>query len=189
MSYQREISTRPVVVVNPVTDPVNVKQENYPTLPDRNLTLKTIFLRNGGDPNQAIDTSGGPQEWSHTLTVDSLVYGVTILSVATGVVDILDYGNIAGGLTNGVQFSGVVGGVPFSLETPIFRWIDYGHASSAALNELQLNGNATQDIVGAKLNFPNPILCPAGSIFTITTEDNLSTLDYQQASLQYSELP
>jgi hypothetical protein len=174
----------PGIASTVATSPVN-----YSVIPKELFNYKIkYFETGGGNRNQNIDGSVTPVEFKIIPTVRTLIKVFTVTSTAVNVQSITDYGNISGGLTNGIYFYSTVGAIETELIN-IKRWVEFTHATSVGSLNLSLKGNATEDTMSATLVLEAPLLIEPGKELRIRVRDNLSGIKYQTATAVISEVP
>lgn len=105
--------------------------------------------------------------------------------VGQNMASIVDYFNIVGGLTNGVQMLTRIDGVT---EIPFFnikRAIEYSHATKQEFAIKSLKGNNTEEILVADVVFAFESISLPNREFIVRIRDNLSGILYQRASAMY----
>lgn len=161
---------------------------SYSVLPVESYRYQIrYFQTDGGATAMNINGSVTPVEFKFVPTTRSLVYTFTITSVAVNVQTITDYGNISGGIANGVYFYSYDG----VTEIPFFnvrRWVEFTHATTAGSTTLNLNGNNTEDTMSATMLFKDPIVIEPGREIRVRIRDNLTGIKYQTATFILSEV-
>jgi hypothetical protein len=171
-----------------VSSTVRVQPSTYPTQPLESYVYQVEYLKTSGNAiDQNVNGSVTPVDfvfsWPTTVFVKQLTFSVVGLNMAS----IMDYFNLAGGLTNGVQFISKAG----AIERPIFnvkRSIELSHASTQGIINNYIQGNASEDIFIADMVFPFESQMGAGKEIIIRIRDNLTTIRYQRATVIFREL-
>ena len=172
--------------------PVIIQPDSYSVIPVEAFGYRTMYLRNPLDDSesQLVDGSVTPVEFlSNPATVRTLVWRATTIVTSINSNSILDYGNIVGGLTNGVDIFVRRPGPIDSNFFNIKRFIEYDHISNIQVGSIRVSGNTSETTFSAKLSFLNPLVLDIGSSLGVRINDNLTGLLYQSATLLFSEIP
>lgn len=171
-----------------VSSTVRVQTAAMPTIPLESYQYQIEYLKTSGNAiDQNVNGSVTPVDfifsWPTPVYVKQLTFSVVGLNMAS----IMDYFNLAGGLTNGVQFiskSGVT-------ERPIFnvkKTIELSHASTQGIINNYIQGNASEDIFIADMVFPFESQLGGSNQIIIRIRDNLTSIRYQRATVIFREI-
>jgi hypothetical protein len=171
-----------------VSSTVRVQPSTYATQPLENYVYQVEYLKTSGNAiDQNVNGSVTPVDFVFSWPTQVFVKQLTFSVVGLNMASIMDYFNLAGGLTNGILFLSKAGLV----ERQIFnvkRSIELSHASTQGIINNYIQGNASEDIFIADMVFPFESIAGAGREIVIRIRDNLTTLRYQRATVIFREL-
>lgn len=183
-----------VDLVDAVTEITNpIRHADFSVVPHETYNHFLRYLTNAGSPDQNVNGSlAVPVNFTAAFTTRSLIHSVDLIIVARNMTTVLDYGTIAGGLTNGIQIIRKVGAVETVFFT-IKRIVEFGHPSmSGAFQTIKLSGNLTEEILVASIYLNDPIIMQPGDSLIVRIRDNITEaaagIGYQRSSILLKEV-
>ena len=171
-----------------VKSTVRVQADAYSTVPLENYQYQISYLAtSGGAIDQNVNGSVTPVDFKFAPTGTQYVKQLTVSIVGLNMASIMDYFNIAGGLTNGVKFLTKDGLTERDLFN-VKRTIELSHASTQGIINNYIQGNASEDIFIADMVFPFESIVGAGREIIIRIRDNLTSIRYQRATVIHREI-
>lgn len=171
-----------------VSSTVRVQQTGYPTRPVENYLYQVEYLKTSSNViDQDVDGSVTPVDYLFSWPTQVYVNQLTVCVVGLNMASVMDYFNIAGGLTNGILLYAMEG----AFERPIFtikRTIELSHASTQGISTNQIQGNTSEDIFIANMVFPYDSVMGGTRKLGMRVRDNLSSLRYQRSSVIFREI-
>ena len=161
---------------------VQVKNYDYPVIPDKNVGYFVEYLQNPNDltSEQNIDGSITPKsfEWSpNPIYGTVLVTGFKVLLVANNITNFFDFANRPT-LANGLVIESENQSGTFEYAT-IKQNIDFSQvADSSGVASFSQQGNTTQNGQALTLFFEIPIIADSDYIFRSIVQDDLTPLSY-----------
>lgn len=144
-----------------------------------------FLVESGGSKDQTINGSVTPVDFEYTFSEGAILTTITLIMSEKNIGSLLDYGSIAGGLTNGIRISHVDPDGTESVYGSIKRNVDFGHLGLTGQSVVSLVGNTNEDVFAMDLRFSDGFILEAGSIVRIRIQDDLTTIDYQEASIVF----
>lgn len=148
------------------------------------------YLLNGANKNQAVNGSGSPVLFTYSPGAGEVIFvdSLSFILEDPGTLNSGEYGNISGGLTNGVLIGFQSNGV-LQIYTNLQTNIDV--AMFLAGNRVVPSSGAgflnTNDVIFGERNFNRPIILRGddGDFFAVQIRDNLSGIDNQVAGIHF----
>lgn len=171
-----------------VSSTVRVQPTAASTVPVENYFYQISYLETSlGAIDQNVNGSVTPIDFKFAPITTQYVKQLTFAVVGLNMASILDYFNLAGGLSNGIQFISKTG--PLELEIfSVKKTIELSHASTQGIINNYIQGNASEDIFIADMVFPFESILTPGREIIIRIRDNLSSIRYQRASVIHREV-